>query len=78
MLLVVGPQILLRWRMALPGRATVGLEARGFEPPCFSAISKKEKEGKTETEFVHAANDLLIQAYSMGTQLHPTLFDSTD
>ena len=56
----------------------MGLEARGFEPPCFSAISKKEKEGKTETEFVHAANDLLIQAYSMGTQLHPTLFDSTD
>ena len=56
----------------------MGLEAPSFEPPCFSAISRTEKEGKTETEFIHAANDLLIQAYSMGAQLHPTLFDSMD
>ena len=78
MLFMLGPQILLRWRMALPGRTTMGLEARGFEPPCFSPISMKEKEGKMETEFIHAANDLLIQAYIMGAQLYLTLFDSMD
>ena len=56
----------------------MGLEAWGFEPPCFSPISMKEKEGKMETEFIHVANDLLIQAYIMGAQLYLTLFDSMD
>ena len=78
LLFLVGPQMLLRWKMALPGRATMGLEAWGFEPPCFSPISMEEKEGKLEIEFSHVANDLLIQAYIMGAQLCPTLFDSMD
>ena len=56
----------------------MGLEAWGFEPPCFSPISMEEKEGKLEIEFSHVANDLLIQAYIMGAQLCPTLFDSMD
>ena len=54
------------------------LEARGFEPPCFSPISMKEKERKMEIEFIHAVSDLLIQAYIMGAQLYLTLFDSMD
>ena len=38
----------------------------------------EEKEGKMEIEFTHVAKDLLIQAYIMGAQPCPTLFDSMD